>query len=54
MVSFSKDLVETVGSTVAPSLSVAGVRAVAVVMAIISPMVNVVLSVEILIKAITC
>ena len=52
MVSFSKDLVETVGSAVAPTLSVAGVRAVAVVMAIISPMVNVVLSLEILIEAI--
>ena len=43
MVSLCKDLVEAVGS-VAPSLSVAGVRAVSIVVALISPVVDVVLS----------
>ena len=51
MVSLCKDLVQAVGS-VAPSLSVAGVRAVAIVVALISPVVDVVLSLKVLVKAI--
>ena len=51
MVRLCKDLVQAVGS-VAPSLSVAGVRAVAIVVALISPVVDVVLSLKVLVKTI--